>query len=75
VAEARLYPDVELRLIHTGQHYDHLMSGAFFGDPEREPVEPEVSARGGSMETAAAAADKDSGPRPHSVPPLSSCVS
>jgi UDP-N-acetylglucosamine 2-epimerase (non-hydrolysing) len=32
VAEARLYPDVELRLIHTGQHYDHLMSGAFFGD-------------------------------------------
>jgi UDP-N-acetylglucosamine 2-epimerase (non-hydrolysing) len=32
VAEARQYPDIELRLIHTGQHYEHLMSGAFFGD-------------------------------------------
>src|SRR5262249_5541179 len=32
VAEARQYPDIKLRLIHTGQHYEHLMSGSFFRD-------------------------------------------
>ena len=26
------FPELELRLIHTGQHYDHLLSDVFFND-------------------------------------------
>jgi UDP-N-acetylglucosamine 2-epimerase (non-hydrolysing) len=48
VAEARLYPDVELRLIHTGQHYDHLMSGAFFGDLAIPEADVNLGVRGES---------------------------
>jgi UDP-N-acetylglucosamine 2-epimerase (non-hydrolysing) len=32
IEEFSLYPEIHLRLIHTGQHFDHGMSGAFFED-------------------------------------------
>src|SRR5438046_2014131 len=34
LAELRHYPELESRLIHTGQHYDHRMSASFFEDLE-----------------------------------------
>lgn len=30
--EARRYPEVDCRIVHTGQHYDFVMSQAFFQD-------------------------------------------
>ena len=30
--EAKNYPDVDCRIVHTGQHYDYQMSRAFFED-------------------------------------------
>jgi UDP-N-acetylglucosamine 2-epimerase (non-hydrolysing) len=32
--ESRRYPDIDCRIVHTGQHYDHEMSQAFFEDLE-----------------------------------------
>ena len=32
LAEMSRYPELRVRLIHTGQHYDRRMSGAFFRD-------------------------------------------
>jgi len=34
LAEMRLYPELEPRLVHTGQHWDFAMSAAFFRDLE-----------------------------------------
>ncbi len=35
-------------LVHTGQHYDEALSGAFFRDLEMPPPEINLDARGGS---------------------------
>ncbi len=32
VTELKKYPDIEHRLVHSGQHYDELLSGNFFSD-------------------------------------------
>ena len=32
VAALRQHADIEQRLVHTGQHYDRRMAGAFFDD-------------------------------------------
>jgi UDP-N-acetylglucosamine 2-epimerase (non-hydrolysing) len=32
VAELTKYPDIQHRLVHSGQHYDELLSGIFFSD-------------------------------------------
>src|SRR5579862_6786851 len=32
IDELRQSPDIEHRLVHTGQHYDELLSGNFFSD-------------------------------------------
>ncbi len=32
MASLSKYPTVEQYLVHTGQHYDEMMSGAFFDD-------------------------------------------
>jgi UDP-N-acetylglucosamine 2-epimerase (non-hydrolysing) len=34
VAELRRYPDIQHLLVHSGQHYDKLLSGNFFSDLE-----------------------------------------
>jgi UDP-N-acetylglucosamine 2-epimerase (non-hydrolysing) len=34
LGEVRNYPEVQAQLIHTGQHYDHRMSGQFFAELE-----------------------------------------
>lgn len=41
LAEIRQYPELKWSLIHTGQHYDHNMSGSFF--KELEIPEPNVN--------------------------------
>ncbi len=48
-------PAVEIRLIHTGQHYDHIMSQSFFDDLDlpRPDVNLEVGSASITVQTAA----------------------
>jgi UDP-N-acetylglucosamine 2-epimerase (non-hydrolysing) len=55
VAALREYPDVTCSLVHTGQHYDHRLSGSFFD--ELEIPSPDVNlavGSGGNVEQTAA---------------------
>ncbi|MCK4504994.1 MAG: UDP-N-acetylglucosamine 2-epimerase (non-hydrolyzing) [Candidatus Aegiribacteria sp.] len=47
-------PSVEIRLIHTGQHYDHIMSQSFFDDLDlpRPDVNLEVGSASITVQTA-----------------------
>lgn len=51
----RSYPEVEARLVHTGQHYDHNMSDLFFR--QLEIPEPDVNLEVGSASHAVQTAE------------------
>jgi len=49
IRELRLHPDrFSYCLVHTGQHYDHEMSGVFFDELEIPPPDYNLGAGGGS---------------------------
>lgn len=55
VAALRAYPEIRWRLIHTGQHYDPSMSGAFFRDLDLP--DPDVNLHVGSSHGAVQTAE------------------
>ena len=48
IEEFSLYPEIRLRLIHTGQHFDHGMSGSFFEDLGLPAPDVNLGVRGDS---------------------------
>ena len=48
MAEFRNYPEIQARLVHTGQHYDEAMSGSFFSHLDLPTPDVNLGVKAGS---------------------------